>query len=122
MILYYRKPVRIITKSICQFKIDSNERLPFSLHDRVIENIYPENGGIRIILQPCDDGWSSHVVHSVFISDCCWEDISIDYKQRFAPFHISIYIGKAVENTVFKQLLNKGKTMESAENNPMMKS
>ena len=88
---------------------------PFCLHDRVITSIAPKDGGVCIVLAPCDDTWYSSPVDSVFISHCDWEDAMIDYQQRFAPFHIPLFIGKSIEPEQLTKLLDKGRRLEIIE-------
>lgn len=86
-----------------------------SLHDRIITSIGSRDGGVFITLAPCDDSWSSSPIQSVLITHCDWEDSSLDYTQRFAPFHIPIFLGKSIEPHQLMKLLHKGKRLEIIE-------
>ena len=96
-------------KELSRCQIFGNNTNKFSLHDRIITSIKPKDGGIHITLADCDDTWHSFPVDSVFISHCDWEDTMIDYQQRFASFHIPLFIGKSIEPEHLTKLLNKGK-------------
>lgn len=102
-------------KELSRYRIFGNNTNKLSLHDRVITFIAPKDGGICIALAPCDDTWYSSPVDSVFISHCDWEDAMIDYQQRFAPFHIPLFIGKSIEPEQLTKLLDKGRRLEIIE-------
>jgi hypothetical protein len=102
-------------KELSRYRIFGNNTNKLSLHDRVITSIAPKDGGICIALAPCDDTWYSSPVDSVFISHCDWEDAMIDYQQRFAPFHIPLFIGKSIEPEQLTKLLDKGRRLEIIE-------
>ena len=99
-------------KELSRYRIFGNNTNKLSLHDRVITSIAPKDGGICIALAPCDDTWYSSPVDSVFISHCDWEDVMVNYQQRFAPFHIPLFVGRSIEPEQLIKLLDTGKKLE----------
>lgn len=99
-------------KEISRYRIFDKNIGIISLHDRIIASIEAKDGGVFITLATCDDTWYSFPVDSVFISHCDWEDVMVNYQQRFAPFHIPLFVGRSIEPEQLIKLLDTGKKLE----------
>ena len=99
-------------KEISRYRIFDKNIGIISLHDRLIASIEAKDGGVFITLGACDDTWYSFPIDSVFISHCDWEDVMVNYQQRFAPFHIPLFVGRSIEPEQLIKLLDTGKKLE----------